>query len=89
VLQCVAVCCSVLQRVDTHLNFIRKFACWPAFRDSFVLSCLFCLVALCCSMVQYVTVKSSVLQCGAVCCSVLQCVAVCCSVLQCVAAASC
>jgi len=29
-------------------------------------------------------VRSSVLQCVAVCCSVLQCVAVCCSVLQCV-----
>jgi len=53
------------------------------------------LVAVCCSVLQYVEVCSSVLQCVAVCfsvfkcvsvyCSVLQCVAVCCSVLQCIA----
>jgi len=57
-------------------------------------------VAVCCSVLQCVAVRCSVLhtakdtspvaarhplQCAAVCCSVLQCVAVCCSVLQCIA----
>jgi len=41
------------------------------------------LLAVCCSMLQYVAVCCSVLQCVAVCCSVLPCDAVCCSVLQC------
>ena len=87
-LQCVAVCCSVLQRVG---------AC--AVRYS-VLQC----VAVRCSVLQGVAARwrvSSVSQCAAVCCSVLQRVqytavrcnvlqrvgacAVCCSVLQCVA----
>ena len=48
-----------------------------------------CNEAVCCSALQRVAVRCSVLQCVvwiAVCCGVLQCVAVCCSVLQCVAA---
>ena len=81
-LQCGAVCCSVLQCVAALLY--QAFA-------AFSLACagddarwkLHC-VAVCCS----------VLQCVAMCCSALQCVAntahgeadkVCCSVLQCVA----
>ena len=74
VLQCVAVCCSVLQCVamsDKDQGVGRQvcnhslFCCpAPGMR-----------VAVCCS----------VLQCVAVCCGVLQCVAVCCRVLQCVA----
>jgi len=45
-----------------------------------IMSCI-----LCCSVLQCVAVRCSVLQCAVVCCSVLQCVAVRCSVLQCVA----
>jgi len=43
-----------------------------------------CTRHLCCSMLQYVAVWTSVSLCVAVCCSVLQYVAVCCSVNQCV-----
>ena len=72
VLQCDAVCFTVLQCVvvcrascvsKPGLHIVQNFG-----------SVLYC-VAVCCS----------VLQCVAVCCSVLQCVAVCCSVLRCVA----
>jgi len=67
-LECVAVCCSVLQCVAVcasthwlHLT-LRAIECWS------VLEC----VGVCCS----------VLECVGVCWSVLECVAVCCSVLQ-------
>jgi len=72
-LQCVAVCCSVLHMyeciysvhiTDTDIHF-SDMCCS-------VLQC----VAVCCSVLQCVTVCYSVVQCGAVCCSVLQCVAV-------------
>ena len=75
VVQCVAVCCSVLQFVAvctlgntlqhtaTHFRFVLQF------------------VAVCCRVLPFVAVCCSVLQCVVVCCSVLQCVAVCCSVL--------
>jgi len=95
-LQCVAVCCSVLQcilslkaDVQTYNDVAKIFRC----------------VAVCCSVLQRVAVCCSVLQCVAVCCSacclsklmfrviitvprfsgVLQRVVVCCSVLQCFA----
>ena len=92
VLQCVVVCCSVLQcRNDgTHVHMSKVSMFWVYVCTSV----LQCVVLVCCS----------VLQCVAVCCSVLQCVAVqeswhththeqgehvigyvCCSVLQCVA----
>ena len=92
-LQCVAVCCSVLQRVA--LNILSTITGAHAVENA-------CIV--CCSVLQCVAVCCSVLQCVAVCCSactitgahtienaymmccsVMQCVAVCCSVLQCVA----
>jgi len=71
-LQCVAMCCSVLK---THV--MRYIACALVTFDGRGVSGVFnmCCVAECCS----------VLQCVAVCCSVMQCVAVCCSALQCVA----
>jgi len=77
-LQCVAVCCSVLQYVavccvavcDKRTKFHLRFITERSLIRYSVLQC----VAVCCS----------VLQCVAVCCSVLQCVAVCCSMLQCV-----
>jgi len=95
VLQCVAVCCSVLQCDAVRCMCHSKLQC----------------VAVCCSMLQWVAVCYSVLlqyvamsyvrcvllqsnagciaihmlQCVTVCYSVLQCVTVCCSVLQCVA----
>jgi len=69
-LQCVAVCCSVLQCVAVQ---------WMPMSTRFMCMCVCALgvsacaqsVALCCSMLQSV----------AVCCSLLQSVAVCCSVL--------
>jgi len=70
VLQCVAVCCSVLQRFDMCLF---KVMC-VAVRCS-VLQC----VAVCCSVSVEGKIAASVGS-GVECCSVLQCVAVCCSV---------
>jgi len=55
VLQCVAVCCSVLQCVDCH-NFHHVFTGVPDL-----------CVAVCCSVLQCVAVCCSVLQCVAVC----------------------
>ena len=75
VLQCVAVCCSVVQCsvvqcVAVCCNVLKLLRCsllqsFAEFRS--MLQC----------------VGQCVGQCVAVCCSVLQCVAVCCSVLQC------
>ena len=65
VVSCVAVCCSVLQRVlGIQKSFGRRMHRY--------LSCLGMGLVL-----QYVAVCCSVLQCVTVCCSVLQCVAVC------------
>jgi len=97
VLQCVAVCCSVLQIV------IVRCVCCSVLQCGSVLQC----VAVYCSKSQCVTGRYRSLHCVAlccgvlifrlayaeeigaiytqVCCSVLQCVAVCCSVLQCAA----
>ena len=71
VMQCVAVCCSVLQcvviatllahLVEHHKKVLQCVAVYCS-----VLQC----IAVCCSE------RSRVLQCVAVCCSVLQCVAV-------------
>ena len=74
---CVAVYCSVLQRVAVCCSVLQ---CSPR---------MICARSATCfrrSMLQCVAVCCSVLQCVAVLCNVLQCVAVCCSVLQCVAA---
>jgi len=83
VLQCVAVCCIVLQ---SYSEVVFSVCCSVLQCVASVLQC----VAVCCNVLQCVAVVQwrgifSVLQCVAVCCSVLQCVAVCCSVLQCVA----
>jgi len=99
VLQCVAVCCSVLPCVVVCCRVLQCVAvcCCATFwrntdayvwrRQSFIRVTRLIHV---CGMtypcvVECVAVCWSVLQCVAVCCSVLQCVAVCCSVLQCVA----
>jgi len=78
-LQCVAVCCSVLQCVAVRCDV---YGLWRGCVER-------CPYATC--DVWEGSVKSvyniqytGVLQCVAVCCGVLQCVAVCCSVLQCV-----
>jgi len=68
-LQCVAVCCSVLQCVAVRARYrdiyrSPKIAVAVASAKIDVLQCAIDIV----------------LQCVAVCCSVLQCVAVCCSV---------
>ena len=69
-MQCVAVCCSVLQCVAVRMKRNCPKIKAPVFD------------AVCCSVLQWVAVGCRVLQCVAVCCSVLQCV---CSVLQCAA----
>jgi len=67
VLQRVAACCSVLQRIAVGFLVVS-----PMGRVSLMsLVCLLC-VAMCCN----------VLQCVEVCCSVLHRVAACCSMLQ-------
>jgi len=63
-LQCVAVCCSVLQRVAVSFCDRNRLCVEDA------------PVAVCCSVLQCVAVCCSVLQRVTVCCSVLQCVAV-------------
>ena len=85
-LQCVAVCCGELESVAVYysvLQFVAVVFCS-------VLQCIarqqrLALLAVCCSVLQFVAACCSVLQCVAVCCSVLPCVAVCCSVWRCVA----
>jgi len=92
VLQCVAVCCSVLQCVADTKAIHQWCLIWNT-----VMSTWLC-VAVCHSVLQCVAVCCSVLQIRRPCTSdvsydiplwapgcVLQCVAVCCSVLQCVA----
>jgi len=79
VLQCVAVCCSVVLCVAAWCCVLQCGAVYyqhfvtllPEFKSS--IGFQLCMMTVTC-----------VLQCVAVCCSVLQCVAVCCSVLQCV-----
>jgi len=95
VLQCVAVCCSVLQYVAVSLVVsFDEFVSYPAVCCS-VLQC----VEVCCSVFQYIAVHCSVLQrdsrCLLLClCRTFWCVwrvavyynvDVCCSVLQYVA----
>jgi len=65
VLQCVAVCCSVLQCAFFLLLLAKKSQFQVLQR-----------AAVCCSVLQCATVCCSVLQCVAACCSVLQHVAV-------------
>jgi len=85
-LQCVAMCCTVLQCALRTPD--ESIVCH---NDELLLqyTVLCCsesqCVAMCCSVLQCVAVCCTVLHCVALCCSVLQCIAVCCSVLQCVA----
>jgi len=98
VLQCVAVCFSVMHSTGrataTALQSCKIGVLQCVAACCSVLQC----VAVCCSVLHSTgratvtalqshvkLLSSSVLQCVAVCCGVLQCVAVCCSVLQCVA----
>jgi len=74
VLQCVAVCCSVLKCFlwcIEVLQVVHDFSL--QYSD------------VCGSVVQRGAVCCSVLQCVAVCCSVLQCVVMCCRDLLCIA----
>jgi len=79
-LQCVAVCCSVLQCVA-----VPCVAVCGSVQCVAVCCSVFQCVAASCSALQYVAVCCRVLPCVALCGSVRQCVAMCCSVLQCVA----
>jgi len=84
-LQCVAVCCSVLSwivgLVHTHWNPLYRWAllqcCWTRLLGVELWAICDLCVAMCCSVLQFVAVC-----CVAMCCSVLQCVAVCCSKAQ-------
>ena len=97
VLQCVAVCFSVLLCVAVRC---RQSRCCSVVQfvvvrckeshGIYLDGCRVCCRVLQCAAVgciglQRVAACCSVLQRVAACCSVLQCVAVCCSVLQCVA----
>jgi len=70
-LQCVTMCCSVLQ-------FVKK-----GLESNPILVALCCKLH---SAIKEASYRNVVLQHAVVCCSVLQCVAVRCSVLQCAAA---
>jgi len=79
-LQCVAVCCIVLQNIAVCCSVLQCVA---------VCCSVLQWVAVCCRVLQsvvlrWVAVRCSMSQRIAVCCSVFQRVAVCCSVLQCV-----
>jgi len=73
VLQCVALCCTLLQCVAVRVEYVGRTL--RTYVYIYVLQC----VAVCCSVLQCVAVCCSVLQFVAVRCSALQCVAVCCS----------
>jgi len=83
-MQCVAVCCSVLQRADSAMQAVEA-------KEERKLCVAMCCSVLhnsegCCSDFWCVTVRCGVLWCVAcatVCCGVLRCVVVCCCVLQC------
>ena len=80
VLQCVAVCCSVL--VCVALCFVEVqcgAACCSVVQYVSYTACSSHHMILSPSLPLTLQVCCSVLQCVAVCCSVLQCVAVCCS----------
>ena len=64
VMQCVAVCCSVLQCVAVNYRMCDLLI--GAKRGSMKIALMFC------SVLKFVVVSCSVLQCVAVCCSVLQ-----------------
>jgi len=81
--QCVAVCCNMLQCVastpkETLTVNMHRDGKKRLYSTVYMLQG----VAVCCSVLQCVAVCCSVLQRVAVCCSVFQCVAVCCSVLH-------
>jgi len=84
VLQCVAVCSSVLQHVAVCCNVVTSIrivvlrSCHKV-----LLNPMYVIIAVCCSVLQCVAVCCSVLQRVALCCRLLQGVATCCSVLQC------
>jgi len=75
-LQCVAVCCRVLQCSVVCRSVLQYVAVCCS-----VLQC----VAVCYSVLYCVAVWCNVLQCIAVCCGVLPCATVCCRVFSCVA----
>jgi len=92
VVQCFAMCCSVLRCVAVCCG-VMQFG--RVKRDS--RSLIYPVCAVCCSVLQCVAVYCSVLQCAAVRCNMgvsnvtatlayTQCVAMCYNVLQCVAA---
>ena len=69
-MNCVAVCCSMLQYVAVCCSMLQYVAVCCSMLQH---------VAVCCSMLQYVAACCSMLQHVAVCCSMLQYVAACCS----------
>ena len=100
-LQCVAVCCSVLQGDAVQTTQLPPCAAPKRCRGYYLQVCCSVLqcVAICCGELQRDAVQTSQLppcaapkgaesvmcECVAVRCTVLQCVAVCCNALQCVA----
>jgi len=71
VLQCAALCCSVLWRMALLCLYCRGLLEVDCLEKKQVDSCG------CCNVLQSAVVCCGVLRCAAVCCSVLQCVSVC------------
>ena len=93
VLQCVAVCCSVLQcNNQLRISLESETGSEGGGGDVAVCCSVLQCVAVCCSVLPYVAMRCSASQCAEVCCRVLhgvaaycimlQRVAACCSVLQ-------
>jgi len=81
VLQCVVVCCSVLQCVAAFWR-----VCCSVLQCVAVYRRVLARVVVCCSVLQSAVMCCSVSQCVAMCCRKLQRVDACCNVLVCVAA---
>jgi len=86
VLQCVALCCTVLHCVACFVYFTVLHCVAVRMNSTMGLPDLIADTEdqVCCRVLQGVAVCGSVLQCVVVCGSVLQCVAASCSKLQCV-----
>jgi len=81
-LQCAAVCCSVLQCAVVCCSVLQCVAvCCSAWGTRTYCICSYCRQGCHCGSCSWRYFPCD----SIVCCSVLQCVAVCCSVLQCVA----
>jgi len=85
VLQCVAVSCSVLQRVSQRHSRETHPVCCSVLQCVVVCYRVLPCVIVCCSLLHCVALCCSVLQCAVLCCNAMQRLSMCCNVLKCVA----